>query len=91
MNVKYVILRVHSVIVYDFSDRNFAYKFVSIFLHTHTKTNTHKHTHAHKQTHKHTQKHTHTNTHTHTHTHTTVQYKLKQTQHKIYSNEIVTI
>jgi len=50
-----------------------------------------------------TKTHTHTSTHTHitklTHTHTYTlqnnikppQYKLKQTQHKIYPNEIVTI
>jgi len=41
---------------------------------------------------------THTQTHTHTHTHTQPQnnikppqYKLKQTQYKIYPNEIVTV
>jgi len=41
--------------------------------------------------------HTHTHTYTHTHTHTLQnninppQYKLKQTQYKIYPNETVTI
>jgi hypothetical protein len=51
--------------------------------------------HPHKHTHYTT--HTHTHTHTHPHTHTLQsnikppQYKLKQTQYKIYPNEIVTI
>ena len=46
---------------------------------------------------KHPHKHTHYKTHTYTHTHTLQnnikppQYKLKQTQCKIYPNEIVTI
>ena len=47
--------------------------------------------------HPHVTKHTYTHTHTHTHTHTLQnnikppQYKLKQTQYKIYPNKIVTI
>ena len=72
-------------------------------LHTHR--HTHTHTYAYTlQTHTHTHTHAHTNTyaytlqtHTHTHTHTLQnnikppQYKLKQTQCKIYPNEIVII
>jgi hypothetical protein len=58
-------------------------------------------THTLKNPHKHTHYKTHTNTHitkpTHTHTDTLQnniklpQYKLKQTQYKMYPNEIVTI
>jgi len=45
---------------------------------------------------KHYTTHTYTHTHTHTHTHTLQnklqpQYKLKQTQYKIYTNEVVII
>ena len=75
--------------------------------HAHTHTPTHIHTHTptlitHTHTHN-THTHTlHTHTHTYTHTHTRMyphitknikppQYKLKQTQFKIYPNEIVTI
>jgi hypothetical protein len=65
--------------------------------HTHTHTPTHTHTHTHKHTHTHTYTHTQTHTHTHKHTHTLQnntkppQYKLKQTQYKIYPNETITI
>jgi hypothetical protein len=54
-------------------------------------------THTLQYPHKHTHYKTHTYTHTHTHTHTLQnnikppQYKLKQTQHKLYPNETVTI
>jgi len=57
--------------------------------------NPHKHTHY--KTHTHTHTHTLQNTLTYTRTHTLQnnikppQYKLKQTQYKIYPNEIVTI
>jgi ABC-type Zn2+ transport system substrate-binding protein/surface adhesin len=60
---------------------------------THTLHNRHKHTHY--KTHTDTpHKHTHTHTHTHTHINTLQnnikppQYKLKQTQYKIYPNKI---
>ena len=67
--------------------------------HTHTLQNPHKNTHTHtlQNPHIHTPTHykTHTNTHTHTHTLQNnikpKQYKLKQTQCKLYPNEIVTI
>ena len=67
---------------------------VYILQNTHTLQNLHKHTYYKTRTHTHT--HTHTYTHTHTHTHITKQYKtttvqLKQTQYKIYPNEIITI
>jgi hypothetical protein len=66
---------------------------------TPTQYKTHTNTHVTKLTHTylHTYIHTHTPTHTHTHTHTLQnnikppQYKLKQTQHKIYPNQTVTI
>jgi hypothetical protein len=64
---------------------------------THYKTHPYTHTHTHPHTHTHTHPPTHTHTHTHTPTHTLQnslkppQYKLKQTQYKIYPNEIITI
>ena len=66
---------------------------------SHTRTHTHTHTHKHTNTQTQKQKNTHTNTKTqkHTQTHTSQnnikppQYKLKQTQYKIYPNETVTI
>jgi hypothetical protein len=60
--------------------------------HPHITKHTNTHTHITK-----TPTHYKTHTHTHTHTHTLQnnikppQYKLKQTQYKIYPNEIVTI
>jgi hypothetical protein len=61
---------------------------------THTLQNPHIHTHITKPTHAHTHITKPTHTHTHTHTHTLQnnlkppQYQLKQTQYKIYPNEI---
>jgi hypothetical protein len=62
--------------------------------HPHITKPTHTHTHIHYKTYTHT--HTHIkNPHTHTHTLKNnikpPQYKLKQTQYKIYPNEIVSI
>jgi hypothetical protein len=61
---------------------------------THTLQNRHIHTHPHTHYKTHTHTHTHTHKHTHTHTHTQLQdnikppqYKLKQTQYKMYPNE----